>query len=140
MAGDRAAATPHSDDLVAGLVEVVPGAEAGRAAGDDIIRVPAAGLARLAAAARAAGFEMCSDITAVDYQGIRRTRFELVVHLLSPRHNRRLRILVPVTEDAPVAPSSSVSRVSEASTRPVSKNVTSPISVAMGSSSDDRLS
>ena len=105
MAGDRAAATPHSDDWAAGLVEAVPGAEAGRAAGDDIIRVPAAGLARLAAAARAAGFEMCSDITAVDYQGIRRTRFELVVNLLSLRHNRRLRILVPVPEDAPVAPS-----------------------------------
>jgi len=59
----------------------------------------------LAAAARSSGFEMCTDITAVDYRGIRRTRFELVVNLLSLAHNRRLRILVAVPEDDPVVPS-----------------------------------
>ena len=103
-APDRGEAPP-GDDLLAALVEAVPTAVAGVSAGDDILRVPARDLARLAAAAKAGGFEMCADITAVDYSGIRRTRFELVVNLLSLSRNRRLRILVPVTENDPVAPS-----------------------------------
>ena len=105
MSDARTTTPPLADDLLAGVLEAVPAAQAGVSAGDDIVRVPAPDLARLAAAAKAGGFEMCSDITAVDYQGIRRTRFELVVNLLSLRHNRRLRILVPVTEDEPVVPS-----------------------------------
>ena len=36
---------------------------------------------------------------------LRRTRFELVINLLSLSHNRRLRILVPVPEEDPVVPS-----------------------------------
>ena len=93
------------DALVSALLEAAPGAESGVSVGDDVIRVPASGLATLAAAARSSGFEMCSDITAVDYLGIRRTRFELVVNLLSMSHNRRLRILVAVPEDDMVVPS-----------------------------------
>ena len=102
---DRAASVDPDDDLLDVLVEAVPGAEVRQALGDDIIRVAPRDLARLAAAARTAGFEMCSDITAVDYQGRRRIRFELVVNLLSLRHNRRLRILAAVPEDDPAAPS-----------------------------------
>ncbi|MDE0168249.1 MAG: NADH-quinone oxidoreductase subunit C [bacterium] len=90
---------------VAGLLEAVPGSESDVSGGDDVIRVPPSCLADLAAAARSSGFEMCTDITAVDYRGIRRTRFELVVNLLSLAHNRRLRILVAVPEDDPVVPS-----------------------------------
>ena len=93
------------DALVAGLLEAAPGAEPDVSAGDDVIRATASGLAALAAAARSSGFEMCPDITAVDYLGVRRTRFELVVNLLSLSRNRRLRILVPVPEDDPVVPS-----------------------------------
>ena len=105
MATGGTSGSSRVDALVSGLLEAAPGAESGVSAGDDVIRVPASGLAALAAAARSSGFEMCSDITAVDYRGIRRTRFELVVNLLSVSHNRRLRILVPVPEDDPVAPS-----------------------------------
>ncbi len=94
-----------SGDLVSGLLEAVPESERDVSAGDDVIRVPPSSLADLAAAARSSGFEMCADITAVDYQGIRRTRFELVVNLLSLSHNRRLRILVAVPEDDPLVPS-----------------------------------
>lgn len=94
-----------SGALVSGLLEAVAESERDVSAGDDVIRVPPSSLADLAAAARSSGFEMCADITAVDYQGIRRTRFELVVNLLSVSHNRRLRILVAVPEDDPVVPS-----------------------------------
>ena len=96
---------PTVDEIVAGLLEAVPAARAEVSAGDDVLRVPASDLAALASAARAAGFEMCSDVTAVDYSGIRRVRFELVINLLSLRHNRRIRILVPVPADEPTVPS-----------------------------------
>ncbi len=104
-APEAAGEPPAADDLLAGLLAAAPGAEAGVSAGDDVVRVGPEGLAKLAAAAREAGFEMCSDITAVDYLGKRRVRFELVVNLISLRRNRRLRILVPVPGDDPAAPS-----------------------------------
>jgi NADH/F420H2 dehydrogenase subunit C len=94
-----------SDEMLASLGEAVSSAEIDHSAGDEIIRVPARDLARLAETARAGGFEMCSDITVVDYVGVRRVRFEVVVNLLSLQHNRRLRILVPVPEGDPVVPS-----------------------------------
>jgi NADH-quinone oxidoreductase subunit C len=102
MAAERSVA---GDGLLAGLVEVVPSARPEASLGDDVIRVAPRDLAGLADAARAAGFEMCSDITAVDYLRIRRTRFELVINLLSLSLNRRLRILVAVPVEDPVVPS-----------------------------------
>ena len=94
-----------ADEMLASLGEAVPSAEIDRSTGDDVIRVPARDLARVAEVARAGGFEMCSDITVVDYLGVRRVRFEVVVNLLSLQHNRRLRILVPVPEGDPEVPS-----------------------------------
>ncbi|WP_420613428.1 NADH-quinone oxidoreductase subunit C [Candidatus Spongiisocius sp.] len=94
-----------ADEMLASLGEAVPSAEIDCSTGDDVIRIPARDLARLAEAARAGGFEMCSDITVVDYLGVRRVRFEVVVNLLSLQHNRRLRILVPVPEGDPEVPS-----------------------------------
>jgi NADH-quinone oxidoreductase subunit C len=41
------------------------------------------------------------DITAVDWPG-RERRFDVVYHLLSPRHNRRIRVKIEVGETAPV--------------------------------------
>ncbi|MEJ0053048.1 MAG: NADH-quinone oxidoreductase subunit C [Methylovirgula sp.] len=42
------------------------------------------------------------DLTAVDYP-TRVPRFDVVTHLLSPKHNRRIRIKVATDEDVPVA-------------------------------------
>ena len=42
------------------------------------------------------------DLTAVDYP-MREKRFDVVTHLLSPKHNRRIRIKVATDEDTPVA-------------------------------------
>ncbi len=43
-----------------------------------------------------------TDLTAVDYPA-RVPRFDVVTHLLSPKHNRRIRVKVGVDEDQPVA-------------------------------------
>ena len=42
------------------------------------------------------------DLTAVDYP-TRVPRFDVVTHLLSPKHNRRIRVKVATEEDQPVA-------------------------------------
>jgi NADH-quinone oxidoreductase subunit C len=41
------------------------------------------------------------DLTAVDYP-TREHRFDVVTHLLSPKHNRRIRVKVATDEDTPV--------------------------------------
>jgi NADH-quinone oxidoreductase subunit C len=41
------------------------------------------------------------DLCGVDYP-VREKRFEVVLHLLSPRHNRRIRVKTAVDEDRPV--------------------------------------
>ncbi|ACB96008.1 NADH-quinone oxidoreductase subunit C [Beijerinckia indica] len=41
------------------------------------------------------------DLTAVDYP-LRERRFDVVTHLLSPKHNRRIRIKVETDENTPV--------------------------------------
>jgi NADH-quinone oxidoreductase subunit C len=47
------------------------------------------------------------DLTAVDYP-TRAKRFDVVTHLLSPKHNRRIRIKVETDETTPVASLSSL--------------------------------
>ena len=41
------------------------------------------------------------DLTAVDYP-TRAPRFDVVTHLLSPKHNRRIRVKVGIDEDEPI--------------------------------------
>ena len=45
-------------------------------------------------------FEMLSDLTAVDYLGVREPRFEVVYHLRSLSKGHRLRLKVGVDEDS----------------------------------------
>lgn len=96
---------PAADEILAALLAAAPSARPEASLGDEVLRAPPDQLRALAAAAEANGFEMCSDITAVDYLGKGRPRFELVVNLLSLQHNRRLRILVPIPDGSPSAPS-----------------------------------
>ncbi len=67
--------------------------------------VPRETLQRLAESARDTGFEVCVDVTAVDFLRTRPIRFEVVAGLLSHRHNLRLRLRVPVPADEPEIPS-----------------------------------
>jgi NADH-quinone oxidoreductase subunit C len=46
-------------------------------------------------------FVCFTDLTAVDYP-VREKRFDIVTHLLSPKHNRRIRIKVATEEAVPV--------------------------------------
>src|SRR5215213_7918458 len=52
------------------------------------------------------------DVTAVDWPG-REQRFDVVYHLLSPKHNRRIRVKIAVAENAPVSSIISVFRGAE---------------------------
>ena len=70
-----------------------------------MVRLPKEHLADFAGAAHQAGFEMCIDVTAVDYLRTRRQRFDVVVNLLSLQHGLRLRLLVEVGGDDPSVPS-----------------------------------
>ena len=64
--------------------------------GQNVAVVPRESLLGFAEAARDAGFEVCVDVTAVDFLRTRPIRFEVVAGLLSHRHNLRLRLRVPV--------------------------------------------
>jgi NADH-quinone oxidoreductase subunit C len=93
------------DDLLRGLIEPFEDVEWHPSHGQDVVVVSPERWAGLARAAREAGFEMCVDVTAVDWLRRRRVRFDVVVNLLSIAHRRRLRVLVPVDGDEPVIPS-----------------------------------
>jgi NADH-quinone oxidoreductase subunit C len=71
---------------------------------------PPARYVETVAAFKAAGFEMCVDLCAVDYLGFAQrwlpeevagTRFEVVVNLLSLSANQRVRVRVQAGDDAP---------------------------------------
>ncbi|MGH8873693.1 MAG: NADH-quinone oxidoreductase subunit C [Acidimicrobiia bacterium] len=72
---------------------------------EHVAHLPREHLREFAEAAREAGFEMCVDVTAVDYFRRRPVRFEVVVGLLSLEHRLRLRLLVPVPGHDPTVPS-----------------------------------
>lgn len=69
--------------------------------GQEVVRLDRGRWLDFARQARDAGFEVCSDITAVDWFRHRRVRYELVVGLLSQQHRRRLRVLIPLPAEHP---------------------------------------
>ncbi len=92
-------------ELLAALIEPFADAEWELSNGQDVVVLPKDQLAEFGAAAQAAGFEMCVDVTAVDYLGKRKIRFEVVVNLLSISQGVRIRVRCPVPADDPVVPS-----------------------------------
>lgn len=73
--------------------------------GQEVVRLLPARWLEFARACQESGFEMCLDITAVDWFRHRRMRFEVVANLISQQHRRRLRVLMPVEADEPTVPS-----------------------------------
>ena len=64
--------------------------------GQDVATVPVESWRAFAEAAKAAGFEVCSDVTAVDWMRSRPERYEVVANLLSMEHSLRLRMSAAV--------------------------------------------
>lgn len=93
------------DPTLSALLEPFDEADWRMSLGQHTVVLPKDQVAEVAAAAQAAGFEMLSDLTAVDYLGKRRVRFEVVVNLLSIAHGLRLRVRCPVPADDPSLPS-----------------------------------
>ncbi len=104
MAPDETRPLPDHP-VLAGLLGDHPEVSWELSHGQHVARLSPEHLVDFARSARAVGFEMCTDVTAVDHLGRRRVRFELVVGLLSLEHNARLRLLVPVPADEPRVPS-----------------------------------
>ena len=105
--------TEASPDQVDGSLHPVLGSLAERFAtaawttshGQDVVNLDRADLAAFAAACQEVGFEVCPDVTAVDWYRARRVRFDVVINLLSMQHKLRLRIIVPVPGDDPTVAS-----------------------------------
>ncbi len=73
--------------------------------GQEVAHVPADDWYAFAKAALDAGFEVCADVTAVDWMRQRPDRFEVVAILLSMRHATRLRISTTLPRDEPTVAS-----------------------------------
>ncbi len=98
-------AVSSGDAFIDGLLEGWDSVRYQPSHGQDVLIVPADDLAVVAEKLRETGFEMCVDVTAVDWYKTRVPRYDVVVSLVSLRHRRRLRLLVPVSHEDPTVPS-----------------------------------
>ena len=92
-------------DVVKGLLEAFEDVTWHLSHGQDVVVVPTAQFAEFGKAAREAGFEVCADVTAVDWMRRRRLRFDVVANLLSHQHRLRLRMITSVGREDPSVPS-----------------------------------
>ena len=69
--------------------------------GQDVVRVPREQWREFAEAAKEAGYEMCVDVTAVDWMRARPERFEVVASLVSMSHRSRLRMVTTAPRKDP---------------------------------------
>jgi NADH-quinone oxidoreductase subunit C len=104
------AAAPTADDVLRELGESISGALPGAVIGSTVafgeltIEAEAARLPDVLRTLRddpAFGFVSFIDLCGADYPG-REKRFDVIVHLLSPRHNRRIRVKAQTDEMTPV--------------------------------------
>lgn len=73
--------------------------------GQEVARVALDDWYAFAEAAKNAGFEICSDVTAVDWMRQRPERFEVVAILVSMQHGVRLRMITTVGREEPAVAS-----------------------------------
>ncbi|HMC53471.1 MAG TPA: NADH-quinone oxidoreductase subunit C [Acidimicrobiales bacterium] len=107
-------AAPGGGGPEAGEPQTVHGVPATWPCGQQVLHPAPGQYLDLVKALREEGFNLCVDLTAVDYlahpgrhlpTGVRPERFELVVNLLSFEHRRRARLRVQVPAAEPVVPS-----------------------------------
>lgn len=103
-AAQEPARSMPENPILASLLEAFPAAAWSLSHGQDVVHVDREDYLALAQAAKDAGFEVCADVTAVDWFRSRRVRFDVVTNLVSYQHRLRLRIIVGVpADDATVA-------------------------------------
>ena len=73
--------------------------------GQDVARVPRGRWSEFGSAAKEAGFEVCVDVTAVDWMRQRPERFEVVANVLSMQHRLRLRMITTAPRQEPTVAS-----------------------------------
>jgi NADH-quinone oxidoreductase subunit C len=73
--------------------------------GQDVARVPRERWLDFATAAKDGGFEVCVDVTAVDWMRQRPDRFEVVANVLSMQHRLRLRMITTAPRQEPTVDS-----------------------------------
>ena len=93
--------TPLAEQLAARFEDVVWEDSQGQ----DVAHVPAGTWLEFASAAKEGGFEVCSDVTAVDWMRKRSDRFQVVANLLSMSRAARLRMTTTVGREDPVVAS-----------------------------------
>jgi NADH-quinone oxidoreductase subunit C len=94
-----------ANPVLKSLIEPFENAVWSTSRGQDVVTLPREELRGFGEAARAAGFEMLADVTAVDWLDRHDLRFDVVVNLLSMPHRVRLRVIVGAPGDDPSVPS-----------------------------------
>ena len=87
--------------VLAGLAESFEEVLWSESHGQDVAEVPVESWSDFASAAKEACFEVCVDITAVDWMRQRSERFEVVANLVSMEHRLRLRMTTGVGREDP---------------------------------------
>jgi NADH-quinone oxidoreductase subunit C len=87
--------------ILAGLADAHENVVLESSYGQDVARVPNEQWTDFATAAKEAGFEVCVDVTAVDWMRQRPERFEIVANLVSMEHGLRLRLLTTAGREDP---------------------------------------
>lgn len=73
--------------------------------GQTVVRLAPGDWLSFAEAAKEAGFEVCVDVTAIDWMRQRPERFEVVANLLSMQHRLRLRMITALGRIEPTVAS-----------------------------------
>jgi NADH-quinone oxidoreductase subunit C len=89
------------DPVLRGLFETFESVQWESSRGQDVAKVPNGEWLDFATAAREAGFEVCVDVTVVDWLRERPERFEIVANLLSMAHRLRLRMITTAPREDP---------------------------------------
>jgi NADH-quinone oxidoreductase subunit C len=93
------------NEILRGLIEDFEDVSWEDSLGQDVARVPNQRWLAFATAAKEAGFEVCVDVTAVDWMRARPDRFEVVANVLSMRHRLRLRLITTAPRQEPTVAS-----------------------------------
>ena len=88
-------------DLIADLVAQFDSAVASESHGQTVVQLDPGDWLEFAQGAREAGFEMCSDVTAVDRMRSAPSRYEVVANITSMSHNLRMRMITTAEREEP---------------------------------------